>query len=262
MKKCMRIITLSLVLVMLCTSLSGCKALDSLKDQQAFFTVEKTILWNDTEYRQLPYSEYMRPTNEWEIIYTTESDVPVLLSPFFGSESYVCNDGRILLVSSDYGESLYYCCVEEYDSVVANIEKAAMGTLEYDSYRYMYDEYDENGYYVGGRERILTDDQMIMLEKALSEATVRTDGQLYAKTEYIAAFYVTSQDGLFYADEAMEISCYDPAGNGQNLWVISNYYEGIDYILPEKYTAEMDLLMAPAVASHEQYMGMMDEMWE
>ena len=82
MKKWVRIIALILT-IFLCLPLTGCNALDEMRQQQGIWQDDGTIIWNGSEYKWLNTNELslnLERDEEYSHAYITKPDVPVLLS--------------------------------------------------------------------------------------------------------------------------------------------------------------------------------------
>ena len=102
MKKFIRTAILVFALTVFCFSLSGCHALDTARNAQAFLNDDGTILYDGKIYKPLPAgSEYAELTHSLissyiknNTIYITEKDVPVLLSGIVGVSAYTNKDKK------------------------------------------------------------------------------------------------------------------------------------------------------------------------
>jgi len=118
MKKTVKIIALILIISVFGALLCGCDGLDKMKASQAFFTEDGKIIYGNTEYLPLPECDELLPVidNEFEYIYVTAKDVPVLLSQFLCEEYQFCGNGKFL--TNVYDETNYYCRTDEYEAVI------------------------------------------------------------------------------------------------------------------------------------------------
>ena len=144
-------LVLVLVLVLLC-SLCGCKALDEMRKQQVFLGDSGEIFWNGSIYKPLPYNEYLAVDTDFETVYVTNKDVPVLLSSlFFEKTLEICTDRRFLLEMDE--EYIYYCQASAYDAICARLELP----FEAEILCYWYSEYNDD--YFDYKPYTLTDEE-------------------------------------------------------------------------------------------------------
>ena len=133
MKKFIRTAILVFALTVLCFSLSGCHALDTARNAQAFLNDDGTILYDGKIYKPLPAgSEYAELTYslissyiENNTVYITEKDVPVLLSGIVGTSAHIDKDKKIICanyVIDNSSDSRNYCREDIYDNFVEEIK--------------------------------------------------------------------------------------------------------------------------------------------
>ncbi len=264
MKKVLRVIAFVMVLVLMSTSLCGCRMLDELRANHAVFTSDDTILWNGVEYKALPESVAMCPQSDFsQQLFVTDADVPTLLSMFFGNECHVCNDGMILecydsslaefmSAESDYmtSSSVYYCQLEDYDRVKENIEKEWSGTLVYDTYSYSFSEYDESTEWYETRTRILTASQADVFETAVSSAVV-AEGAYDWQMEFITDVSLSTDDLLFYGAGTYGVYSFTVSTTGTTYFVWD--YAREDFFAVDKsYTEAFAEMFAPAITAMEE----------
>lgn len=191
MKKVSRLLAL-LLCAFLCLSLSGCGYLDQIRQQQGFWQINGTILWNDTTYRLLdPHGETLnlKPDQTPSLIYVTETDVPVLLSYMLGESFDVCN-GKLILAGPD--DSIY--CQDVY--YVAIVNSIARG-FELDTICYDYIVIDEDGWYASEATYCLTEKEKaeLMTLYDLLEPVVMEDG-MYLSVDNYVHLYGLNENGL------------------------------------------------------------------
>lgn len=142
MKKVLRAISLIVVTVIVCCSLSGCMAIDKLRQSQAFWIDDSTIEYQNQKYIALPYDDKLQPvTNEHNTVEVTQKDVPVLLSAFIGDTFDLSDDGVFLCIREDAGY-ISYCLEEHYKEINDKIQNGYdIETYCYEYYDYENDEY-------------------------------------------------------------------------------------------------------------------------
>ena len=135
MKKYSKLISLILIVVVLCTILCSCDALDEMRSKQAFWQEDGTILYNENTYLKLP--EYVElnydSTNVANIdyVHVTEKDVPVLIADQFGSYRNITKDNAII-----YGNGEMYALAGKYAQIENEMQKALDG--EYNVFTAIY----------------------------------------------------------------------------------------------------------------------------
>ena len=103
MKKFTKITALAVAIIMLCLSLSGCASLDLKREEQAFWTNEdsidsitlssgETYVILEEDVEQL----VMYDSRNWQYVYVTQKDVPVLLSDTYGTLLYFSDDKKFI----------------------------------------------------------------------------------------------------------------------------------------------------------------------
>lgn len=217
MKKSFKLIALVLAIIMVSVSLCSCRALDEAKANTAVYTDnDKTeVLFRDTTYKYLDTGDYdfvfYRDADPFTY-HVIESDVPVLLSSWYGSFMGVSADG-IVLGSNDASESkiaeAYYDDVtnqdveygwrtkffvreDKYDEIKETVEQ---GKLDHYFFEY-WEQPDYDQYMSGGMMDSRESDfsyKRVMLDDAATEAIARAKKS--DKTEVIQVF-----DGSRYVD--------------------------------------------------------------
>ncbi len=131
MKKYIKIIALILSVFTLCTILCSCDAIDEMRDKQAFWQKDGSILYNGNTYVKLPlYTEVNSKDFGYDsYIHVTEKNVPVLLSSEFGSYRNITKDGVVI-----DGNGELYALAGKYAQVLKEAEKATRG--EYNVFTY------------------------------------------------------------------------------------------------------------------------------
>ena len=190
MKKMIRLISL-LVILGLCVSFGGCKALDELRDSRGTITADGAIQLRDgTKYLRLPECQELAPDfGAGQMVYIVEEELPLLLTEFAEQYTPKSNDGQFL--ESLTGETaVYYCRSDIYDSILARINKGFVG----EEYGYYYYDYELEDYAI----YTLTPEQT----KAVEQVCATQEGHILPEAatlnyDTIANLYLCSQDQLF-----------------------------------------------------------------
>lgn len=237
MKKNIKFSVLIIALLMLCLCLTGCSELDTMREQQAFWTEKgsvDSITYNGIEYKRLPGYDPPAPTGyQFQPVFVTDPDVPVLLSNEFSTYMNLSDDGNFLTcyvsmtpehdvitmystmysaLSNSYtsyeGGDATYCKADIYDEVVAKIEEG----IEYTSYGYEYWVLDEETGVHDYKYYFLTDEQSDAINKVVEEVKPVPESEIPYKTLWIASLDKISEDKYFsktsyeiYYDDYLEI---------------------------------------------------------
>lgn len=109
------------VTVVLLLSLCGCDAIDEMRQKQAIYV-------DGTDHRQIEYADklfvkfdvdldkYDSMVGCYDEVYVTESDVPLLLSSYYG-DYFWTNDEKTVIE----GNGFYYVCEDVYESAKAEV---------------------------------------------------------------------------------------------------------------------------------------------
>ncbi len=254
MKNKRKFLVLILALTMMCLCLTGCAELDTMKEQQAFFTEEDNadaITYNGETYLKidktgnLPDPLYNR--DHINTVYVTNPDVPVLLSNSFGDILNISDDGNFLYgyiytpFESEYSgvyessmESLYVKA-ELYDSVVAKIEEG----IEYPLYGYNYYVYeDENDFEGTSHYYYLNSEEIAAINKVVEEVKPTENDETIYNYQYVLTFDKVSDDKLFAKNS------YELYYNYYDGYYLNNYSESLGinsyYKVPESMTKIFD----------------------
>lgn len=203
-KKIFRILALALTAVIMTVSLSGCDALDTLRENHAFWTDDGAIMLGEDKYLPIEYSEHLFPlfdeVNDTEIM-VTEKDVPVLAATFVG-ESFTLNSDASFMkyYAWDSDIPVYYCREDLYESITDRIENG----YEADGFCYRYTSLDDDGFYMTCDYK-LSEAEAGALRHVIYNV-VPTELPKIASTidsQYSVSMYVCSKDTLFrtYAGE-------------------------------------------------------------
>lgn len=190
-KNLKRGLVLALILLQLLT-LCGCNQLDQMRQQQVFCDENGDIGWKGSSYRKLPDCDYFQPELDYDtMLWVTDPDVPVLLSPFMAQYwIYPSSDGSVLY---DTYESAYFCREEMYEDICSRMQ-----SFEPELVCYCYDVYDEQTNEYKTEYYTLTQDQLAAIELVTQtvEPMVMGDGW-YLDYEWCIWLEECSQDMLF-----------------------------------------------------------------
>lgn len=224
MKKRLRLISLTLILLMVCFTFCGCTALDEMRAKQAFWKDnEKTVITlNGIEYKLLPECESLSPVCSSYYDYTvTDSDVPLLLANMYGETLSLSEDKDFLVLenfSEDYTlqdePAKVYCATERYEEIKNRINSVDL--LKYLCYEYDFYDFDTNDYVT--KLYFLTEEEIEAVSTVLKEGSISS---LYGEDSY-GDFYIEvyscSEDALFrkYA--------FDLSFKGQTAYLTVDYF--------------------------------------
>ncbi len=213
MKKNWKKIFAALFAVALVFALSGCSALDDMRQSQAFYEGGGNITWNGEVYKALPASEYLQPEEDYGTwINLTDPDVPVLLQELFRREQLrPSTDGDFLI--NYWGNGQHYCKAELYEG----LRKRILEPFSPEILCYSYEVYDEKAgdfvtfYYT------LTQEQIDMIIRILqqTEPTVMGAGGWWLESNWVLTLEESSADFLFRVPSVLQI-----AYTGQSYYIL------------------------------------------
>ena len=193
MKKWVRIIALFLT-IFLCLPLTGCNALDEMRQQQGIWQDDGTIIWNGSEYKWLNTNELslnLERDEEYAHAYITRPDVPVLLSSSCGEYFEVNNNGVFL----NSWRSGLFCRSDSYDAVLARIKKGfTLDKICYEFYQYTNGKSVKKVYTLTPKQM----DQVLKLHEMLPPIVLE-DG-MYISYDRSVDLYGCSSDDLLTND--------------------------------------------------------------
>ena len=234
MKKAILSILLVLVLGFLCC---GCDELDQMREQHAFYYESDGIKTSDGSiYRKLPGCDELSFDLDYENIYVTTPDVPVLASSFSGRVFHKSVDG-LFLISNAAGT--HYCREDIFESV----NKQITGQIIYENIGYEY--YEKDGNKWKKKYYTLTESQ----EKLFSQIYENAEEHLLAngaslKYDYLVDLYMQSADGYFKRDIA------DIYMDDGNFYIVKSKGNGRYYCnVPQEYSIEF----AKIINKHVEY---------
>lgn len=182
-----------LAVLALCLSLAGCKELDQLRAQRAWFVEENVIELSDgSQYQRLPKCDdlyYER--NDYEIVYVVEEELPLLLTAFADTAS-VSDDGRFLSMYDEAWEQWIYCRTDAYEDVARRIREG----FTPEAYAYECWDYETGESYLYK----LTQEQAAAVEQVLSQEPEILPAAASINYYYLADLYQYSSDFLFRRD--------------------------------------------------------------
>ena len=141
--KIRKIVSLACVIAIVSVMLTGCKALDKERNNQAYFKDDRTeILYHGKTYKMLPECEELEPLSTPDDYRTvSKQDVPILISLMRMNEGIIVTQNEEL-ITGEYNE-MAYARSDVYDKYVELIKNYKL-----DRYVYWYSYYDKKaGYY-------------------------------------------------------------------------------------------------------------------
>lgn len=155
-KNLKQILALALVLLQLFV-LCGCKALDTMRANQAYYDADGNIFWNGSVYKPLPACDDLMPDiDHGTTVCITEADVPVLLSATFTLEKLTPSKDKVILLGEGYwAEGRNYCREDKYQQICERIKNG----FETELVCYSYGHYDEE------KEEYVLEDHVLSQEQ-------------------------------------------------------------------------------------------------
>ena len=195
MKKFIRTAILVFALTVLCFSLSGCHALDELRNTQAFRNDDGTISYNGQIYKALPHIEEFEDLFFAfdDIVYITDKDVPVLMTFFFGTAASMDKNATVIRMTGS--NETFFCREDMYDNLLEEIKNP-----QYTKYKLQIDTW---GYYIPVDEEIpkniaLTDAETAAIEEVIKlNDTIEFSDKLYDYDSTTAEISRYTEDELF-----------------------------------------------------------------
>ena len=280
MKKILKPIILSVVLIMLLSTLTGCQELDDMRSTHAVWTekgVHDSITFNGVEYKRINVENAPDVFEiDARIIHVTEPDVPVLLASskselfdisedenfmcgYMPYETYVADSVSDAITNNiltkAYGSSGDYwlfCKADLYDDVMKEIKDG----IEYTDYGYQYTNVDGiSSYYY------LTDEENDAVNKIIKEV------EPVQNTDYVSDYSTSvwltpvSKSHNFSAGYNYEILWDEFDDNKYTLVtypLVQKYgmsYEdyGTSYEVPDELTATFDKITKIAKDTQDNY---------
>lgn len=241
MKKMKRLLALSVALILVCFSATGCNAIDEMRAHHGYYTETGSIILGKTEYRLLPANEYFSPIRDnGDEIYVTDKDVPVLLSTMLGVGFDSYNDG-LILSSGIYGEDRNYCRADKYEEIAAQMA----GEFSPTGYCYTYSAFDTKTETYEERAYLLTEEQKNAVRRVLAtvEGVERAENAYYTNDHRVSLEVCT--DNMLLRDWR-----YDIEVNNGTYYLIENDLfaaNGIEYKVPAEYNTFFKGIMSAKV---------------
>lgn len=280
MKKILKISALTLAVIMMCLSFSGCAELDLMREEQCFWTNEDNIdsitLSNEEVYLKLDdevADNLYYPGYSFNPIHVTEKDVPVLLSReystqlelsdnknyiygFVGNESGVeglipnalISEYHYFVGGDGQGINVLYCKEELYDDIMKQYNDG----IEYTHYGYDYHiyQYDDDGTPaedISGNYD-LTKEETKLVDKILKDIKPDTDSDVPYDSIYICTLFKLSENNIFCGDPYEIYTVNDD-------YYIAKYSDALDtnsvYKVPTKYDSDFDNITKVAREAQE-----------
>lgn len=272
MKKSVRIILASALIITMCLCLCGCQQLDDLRAQHGVWTNKnstESITIDGTEYIQLTGENLMnlRYHNMRSTpVYITKEDVPVLLASVFNDGQFSMTEDKNFIFNSESAEyeysSISFISVSSYsyagyaDVVYAKkdiydtISNMLDGEINYTKYGYTYYQYNEEEGTDEVKEYTLTNHEV----DTINEVLTVTKPELVDEPPFTAN-YITSIDKIsdneWFAEYCFEIYKDD---------VKDTYYlvdfNSIDiklWVVPKEYNATFDNITKCAMLEYEYW---------
>lgn len=147
MKTAKKLLCLLLCFV-ICFSLCSCNFLDEMREKQAFWGKNDTIIYQGKIYKKLTQCQFFDPENDTEkYLRITKKDVPVMLSDTLGDSAEIFKDNSIIsLNKNNYDEynGYYYNDYYAREDVYESLEKRINSLDYFDGYAFEYTVYEEN----------------------------------------------------------------------------------------------------------------------
>ncbi len=249
MKKMKRLLALSVALILVCFSATGCNAINEMRARHGYYTETGSIMLGETEYRLLPNNEYFSPIRDNDDeIYVTDKDVPVLLSAMLGVGFDSYNDG-LILSSGIYGEDRNYCRADKYEEIAAQMA----GEFNPTGYCYTYSAFVTKTETYEERAYLLTEEQKNAVRRILAtvEGVERAENAEYTYDHRISLEVCT--DNMLLRDWRYDIE----VNNGTYYLIENDLYaaNGIEYKLPSEYNTFFEEIMAAKVDAEKAEQG-------
>ena len=181
-----------LLCFLICFSLCSCNFLDEMREEQAFWGKDNTIIYKNKTYKKLSDCEFLSPEIDSEMyVKVTARDVPVMLSGVFGDSGEISIDRSIISIDSYNDSSFSY--IPSYfarEDIYDTIQDKIFSLNYFDGYAFEYTDYNDDNKL--GYEIVETKYKMIS-----SDATETLDflfnfgGEFLVDPEYIEQFYLT-----------------------------------------------------------------------
>lgn len=259
MKRSKRIIAL-LLAVALCLPLTGCQALETMRQEQGFWQEDGSVLWDGKVYLPLSGAGELNLSYEEDqpSISVTEPDVPVLLSTFMGEGMDVYQDG-LLLESWTYetgGERMIYCRADRYEEIAARLAEG----YEVDVLTYDYEKYDEEEWYVTDTYTFTAEQMAAVMDVYTTVIPTKPPEGMEFMSDYWVRVYGSSADGLF----GRYLFDIELAGTTYYITELDATDEMLLYRVPEDKMAIFASILAPMIEEDKKFQqeDPFNDLWE
>ena len=178
----------------ICFSLCSCNFLDEMREKQAFWGENGTIIYDGKTYKKLNQCEYFDPEiNTEKYLRITEKNVPVMLSESFGDSAEISKDHLIIsLDSNNYDEynGYYYNDYYAREDVYESIEKRINSLDYFDGYAFQYTDYE----YDNLLEYKIAETKYKMISNDVTkdlDFLFNFGGEFYVDREYFKEYFLT-----------------------------------------------------------------------
>ncbi len=253
MKKFLKIASLMTLVCLLVSSLSGCYAVDAMRQSRATYDAEGNILWNGAVYKRLSYHEdFCLDTGYDNDVYVADEDVPLLLLSVYGEEILSVDKEKLILEHRQFIEAdryasvpIFYCREDRFEE----FEKKILEGFPVEVVCYNYGYYNDETFEYEDKRYDLTEEQISAIRKVLEtvEAQKMSEGW-YLDYEWQVVLYECTADMRFQR-YAMDICL---AG--------STYYLRVEgdrvtyfYQVPEEYAKEVSQIMEEYLTANDAY---------
>lgn len=263
MKKIIRIIAFILSICTVVVCCTGCKFLDKMKDERAFWTNNRHIIYKDVRYKPFPFSEMFNPDidEKSKNIFVADDDIPLLLLRNIGTEFILTND-EIFLVDFYYyktgqgGVEVIYCREDRYEEFAEKLENAVAEELCYEVM------------YISPEQMVATDDYFLTEEQREAVFSIEKNYEpldvpegVVFEYDYCVYLEGTTKDGLFRKEfgdifvkgDTYYLTIYAPDPNGKEVEVVPSETSNI-YLVPDELKETFEKILEPAKIGDESLM--------
>lgn len=253
MKKSLKRGLALLLILMQIFVLCGCKALDTMRANQAHYDDDGNIFWNGSVYKPLSACDELMPDVDYgTTVCITEADVPVLLSDVFAQDMLSPSKDGVIL-QSDWS-SKNYCREDKFQEISDRI----MAGFETEIVCYGYDVYDEETWEYSTEYYTLTQEQWEALELITETVEPTKMGEGWSLDyDWSVPLEERSQDMLFRRQNL------DIAAAGQQYYLLLyTDTESLAFAVPDGCKATFDEIVKPYLEAYGSYWEDPDDMIE
>ncbi len=243
MKKTCRLLALAVALMLLCTAMTGCNALDDMRARHGIVSDDhSTITLNNEKYIRLPNNPYFEPTrDDMTVITVTTPEVPLLLAEFTNNDYYYkLNGGEYIVNDNDD----YYCPEAKYTSLAARLQAEFNPT----GYCYAYTVIDEDTYEFTTHFYMLTEKQIEAVDTVI---TASEPSEQYSYDERYSSDTVILEactaDGLLREEQYMIVQ----ESGGRYAIILCDEYNPLTYAVPAEYQSTFAAIVAKYQSTRE-----------